>query len=168
MLECYYQKIGNYLLRHPLICRALLLLSKLLPIIMGAGYMGMLAWLCFCRDSRLWQAALMPLLALFAGTWLRQWLNWPRPYEHMEIQPVVKKEKPGLSFPSRHSVSAFAIAWACWQVCPAWGYGMFIAATLVALTRVLLLVHHVRDVLAGALLSLAVGWMFAALCRFFA
>lgn len=154
-----YQKIAQFFLLHPR-CRTVLLYSaKLLPMVMAGIYVCILCVLAWHRDARLWQAALAPAVTFLMGTWLRQWLNWPRPYEHMELQPVSKKKEPGLSFPSRHSVSAFAIALACLRVWPLLGYCMLVGAVLVAVTRVLMLVHHVRDVVAGA----ALAWVIHAL-----
>lgn len=168
MWEAYYQRIGAYFSLHPHASWILIRVSKSVPVAMGTVYLIMLGWLLLHRDIRLWETAGVPALAFFIGTILRKWLNWPRPYEHMDIQPVVVKQKQGLSFPSRHSISAFAIAWACWKVWPMLGWWMFAAAVLVAMTRVLLLVHHVRDVVAGAVLSLAIGYLFDVLCRVFA
>lgn len=155
-----YQRIAGFFSQHPGGSKALAYGAKLLPVVMAGIYVAMLGVLAWHRDARLWTAVLAPALSFGMGTWLRKWLNWPRPYEHMDLQPVSKKKEPGLSFPSRHSVSAFAIALACLSVWPPLGYGMLLGAVLVAVTRVLTLVHHVRDVVAGAALSWLVHMLF--------
>lgn len=155
-----YQKIAEFFSQHPRCSKALLYSAKLLPMAMAGIYVVMLGILTYRGDMRLWRAGLAPAVTLLVGTWIRKWLDWPRPYEHMDLQPVSQKKEPGLSFPSRHSVSAFAIALACWQVWPLLGGWMLVAAVLVAVTRVLMLVHHVWDVVAGAVLAWVIHTLF--------
>ena len=146
-----YQKIAEFFSQHPGGSKALVYGAKLLPVVMAGIYMVMLGVLAWHRDVRLWTAVLAPALSFALGTWLRKWLNWPRPYEHMDLQPVSKKKEPGLSFP---------LAFACLSVWPLLGYWMLLGAVLVAIIRVLMLVHHVRDVVAGAALSWLVHMLF--------
>ena len=62
------------------------------------------------------------------------------------------------SFPSGHAARAFLIAAVASVLAPAWlGIILWIWAPLVSLARVAMGVHYVSDVLAGALLGIAVA-----------
>jgi membrane-associated phospholipid phosphatase len=89
-------------------------------------------------------------------TLMRGLLNRPRPYEVYDFYTVKPKEKSGHSFPSRHCYSALVISTLSWLVSPLVFAALLIAATLIALTRVLLGIHFVRDVVCGA----AIGALF--------
>ncbi len=102
-------------------------------------------------------AALAAAVGYFAVTVLRKLLNRPRPYEVYDFYTVKPKEKSGHSFPSRHCYSAFVISTLSWLVSPAVFAALLIAATLIALTRVLLGIHFVRDVVCGGAFGVVFG-----------
>ncbi|MBR0693121.1 phosphatase PAP2 family protein [Bradyrhizobium lablabi] len=70
------------------------------------------------------------------------------------------------SFPSGHSVTAFALAFAVSAVWPQARVAMLLYAIMIAATRLVLLAHHPSDVVAGALVgtigAMAVRYWFAA------
>ena len=88
---------------------------------------------------------------------LRRVINAPRPYELLEFYEKKPKGKSGRSFPSRHVFSVFVIA----TVLVTWNSTvavlLFAAGALLALLRVALGIHFVRDVVAGALIGAASG-----------
>lgn len=63
------------------------------------------------------------------------------------------------SFPSGHSITAFALAFAVSAVWPQLRMIMFIYAVVIAVSRLVLLAHHPSDVVAGALIGV-IGAMF--------
>ena len=64
------------------------------------------------------------------------------------------------SFPSGHAARAFLIATIAAGLGPSWLAGiLWIWAPLVCLARVLMGVHYVSDVLAGAVLGIVVAWI---------
>ena len=67
--------------------------------------------------------------------------------------------KPYFSFPSAHSVTAFALALGVAVIWPKWRIPMFIYAVAIAASRLVLLAHHPSDVVGGAVLG-----MLGALC----
>ena len=69
------------------------------------------------------------------------------------------------SFPSGHAATAFAAAVAVGLVHPRLRRPLLAAAAVVALSRVYLGVHYVLDVLAGAVLGVAVGIAAASVVR---
>lgn len=61
------------------------------------------------------------------------------------------------SMPSGHATVAFALASSMSWLMPRYRFGFYVIASLVALGRVLVGVHFTSDVLAGALLGIAVS-----------
>jgi membrane-associated phospholipid phosphatase len=70
------------------------------------------------------------------------------------------------SFPSAHSVTAFALAFGVAAIWPRWRIPMFIYAIAIAASRLVMLAHHPSDVVGGAVVglvgALAVRYWFAA------
>lgn len=97
---------------------------------------------------------------------LRQIIAAPRPYELYSFYEECPKrrffrkstpEKGGASFPSRHAYSAFAIGTVLSFVDP-WCILIFgIPAVVMCVCRVLLGIHFIRDVVAGAAIGVVAG-----------
>jgi membrane-associated phospholipid phosphatase len=68
------------------------------------------------------------------------------------------------SFPSGHAITAFSLAAALSFLSPRWSIVAFIAATLIAVSRVIITSHYLGDVIGGAgigiLCTLAVKYFF--------
>jgi len=65
------------------------------------------------------------------------------------------------SFPSNHAVNNFAAAVFFYKLFPKIKWAVFIAAGLVALSRVYIGVHYPSDILGGAIIGSAFGYIFA-------
>jgi len=65
------------------------------------------------------------------------------------------------SFPSNHAVNNFAAAVFFYKLFPKLKWPLFIAASLVALSRVYLGLHYPSDIAGGALIGSAFGYLFA-------
>ncbi len=100
---------------------------------------------------------LVPAVTFLACTFFRKFLNKKRPYEKMDIHPLIVKNKKGQSFPSRHTVSAVIIAMSVFYINKVWGIIMFAVATFVGVLRILAGVHYVKDVLAGIVMGVLFG-----------
>lgn len=87
----------------------------------------------------------------------RSLYNRPRPYQTWAIQPLIKKDSLGKSFPSRHVFSATVIAMLALTLNPWLGGAMLFLAGDLALLRVLGGVHYPSDVLAGYVIGILVG-----------
>ena len=87
----------------------------------------------------------------------RYFFNAKRPYAMYGYEPVVAKEKEGHSMPSRHVFSAFVIACAFAYINPKFSIIYFVVATLIAIHRVLVGVHFIKDVVIGALIGIISG-----------
>jgi undecaprenyl-diphosphatase len=62
------------------------------------------------------------------------------------------------SFPSGHTMSAFAAATSITMFYPSLAAGVFFCAVSIALSRVILGMHFLSDVVAGALIGAALGY----------
>ncbi|MFR2587027.1 MAG: phosphatase PAP2 family protein, partial [Adlercreutzia equolifaciens] len=82
-------------------------------------------------------------------------------YERCAISPLIVRDGAGESFPSRHAFSAFAIAASWFAAAVPVALALLAVAALLAVCRVLGGVHFPRDVIAGALVGVAVGGLAA-------
>lgn len=87
----------------------------------------------------------------------RSLYNRPRPYQTWAIQPLIKKDSLGKSFPSRHVFSATVIAMLALTLNPWLGGAMLFLAGALAFLRVLGGVHYPSDVMAGYAIGILVG-----------
>jgi membrane-associated phospholipid phosphatase len=98
--------------------------------------------------------ALLAPLAIVLNYGIKLIVRRPRPV--LEGLPPLGGAPSSLSFPSAHATSSFAVATAMTRVDPTAAIAFALAATL-ALGRPYLGMHYPSDVLAGALLGVALG-----------
>lgn len=149
----------DWFMARPAARAALRAAGRLLPALVYLPYAALLGGLALRGDARLARAVWVPAAAFALGSLLRAALNRPRPYEVYGLPPLVEKQTRGKSFPSRHLFSAAVIAAAFWWIEPRLGPAMTAVSALLAAVRVLAGVHFIRDVLAGAALGGALGWL---------
>lgn len=107
----------------------------------------------------LWQTLLfgfaieVPLFRL-----LKVSLKRARPYQAMVDFKAVIEAHDQFSFPSGHTTAAFMFAGIIGSYYPDWFGAVYLWASLIGLSRVLLGVHYPGDVAAGALLGSALAW----------
>ena len=65
------------------------------------------------------------------------------------------------SFPSNHALNNFAVAMFFYRLFPNLKWVLFITASLIAISRVYLGLHYPSDILGGAVIGLAFGYIFA-------
>lgn len=87
----------------------------------------------------------------------RKLINAPRPYELLPFYENKPKAKRGQSFPSRHvfSVTVIGVCLMTWSALV--GIGLLVLGAALAVIRVLLGMHFVRDVAAGAAIGTLSG-----------
>lgn len=100
---------------------------------------------------------------VFIGvTLLRKVINRKRPYEALNVTPVISKDTIGQSFPSRHAFSAWLITFN-WLILGAYmpyiSFGVLfiifsVIALIICILRVCFTIHYASDVCAGALIAL--------------
>ena len=93
-------------------------------------------------------------------SFLRKKINAPRPYEEWAIKPLLDRDSPGQSMPSRHVFSATIISMACFHVSLSVGVILLVLSALLGLVRVLGGVHYARDVVVGYICGLVWGMIF--------
>ena len=103
------------------------------------------------------KAALSAALGIALFLWLKKAINRKRP---CAIEPhcwsnLLPPDR--FSFPSGHTITAFAVATPIAAMYPGLAYGLWFCALSVAASRVLLGMHFVSDVIAGSLLGWALG-----------
>ena len=81
-----------------------------------------------------------------------------RPFVHMELATLFY-EPTDSSFPANPAAAAFAAAGAIWLANRRAGAVLFVPAVLWCLTRVYSGVFYPTDILAGALIGLAMAWL---------
>lgn len=135
-------------------------LNFLLTRLCYVAYPLCLFWLALHRDGRGWAALLLPAVSFCAVSVFRSLYNAKRPYELLDIHPLIHKDKKGKSFPSRHVFSVFIIAMTFLWLCPPAGALFLFIGLLLAACRVIGGVHFPRDVFAGALIGVCFGLLY--------
>lgn len=141
-------------------------LDQLMRLITSLGNVGWI-WvaigvglLLFRRTRRMGTAVLLALLAgyLVGNLFLKPIVARARPC-WLEPDVALLISVPGdYSFPSGHSLTAFAAAMSIWYQNRSWGLAALTLAALIAFSRLYLFVHFPSDVLCGILLGLLAAW----------
>lgn len=93
---------------------------------------------------------------LIGNVFLKNIFERSRPFIALNFSPFIAPPS-GFSMPSGHSLSSFIGAVVIYRFNKKWGILAFIIASLIAASRVVLLVHFPSDVILGALLGIIIG-----------
>ena len=147
-MEKFYQNNLSYIRQHHLdkIC---VVIAKITPYLTAALYALTLLILFINHSSKLLLTIIKPLSSFLIVTLIRKLYNRPRPCMTFNIEPLE-------SFPSRHTVSAFAIAFALLNINIHLGIIALFIACIVGLSRIICAVHFISDVLCGFLIALII------------
>lgn len=155
-MELFYQNMLSRIRTYPLLEKIIINLAKYLPYIMFITYPLLIIYCYLTKQELLLVTILKPLSAFLLVTIIRKIINRKRPYEAMNIKPL-RGHKQGESFPSRHSVSAMAIALAAYTIyCPL-GIILLIIASIICLSRILCGVHYFSDVITAIIIALLIN-----------
>lgn len=152
-----YEVWTRPLRRHPSLTKALLCINKVLTLLVYLAYPLLLLALLLQKDARLATVFLTPAISFVLVSVFRDRVNMPRPYEQLDIRPLIHKDTRGHSFPSRHVFSSAVISCAFLYTVPCLGAIGLLITVWLAVMRVLGGVHFPRDVVVGALTGLAAG-----------
>lgn len=154
-----YEAWTRPLRQHPYLTKAVLCINNVLTALVYIAYPLLLLVLLFQNHARFLSVFLTPAISFVLVSFFRSRVNAPRPYEKLDIQPLIHKDTHGHSFPSRHVFSSAVISCAFLFVSPAFGAIFLIITALLAVIRVLGGVHFPRDVIAGFCIGLLSGWI---------
>jgi undecaprenyl-diphosphatase len=139
-------------------CRVIKMISAT-----GDGYvyliMGLLLWAFEPSDGALflYTGLLAYAMELPLYLMLKQLFRRQRPADVLNALNVQVKPLDKFSLPSGHSAAAFLMATLVFHFYPVSGVIAYMWAGLIALSRVLLGVHYPGDILAGAVLGIAIS-----------
>lgn len=159
MTKEQYEALSRPFRGRPLAVKGLKVANRCLTLSCYLLYPSQLLWALVTGDPRLLRLVLVPAVSFGVVSVFRRLRNSPRPYEALDIVPLIPRNKHGESFPSRHVFSVFLIAMTWGWICPPVGWLLGAVGVLLAFTRVVAGIHFPRDVVAGALLGILCGWV---------
>ena len=131
--------------------------DRVLTAVTYLGYRLLVAFRWWNEGCIPWQVLWVPASWLILVSLVRALLNRPRPYERLDIEPLIAKDTKGRSMPSRHAFSVWMITLTAWWVLPPVGAVFTAVAVAVCAVRVVGGVHDEWDVAVGALIGIAAG-----------
>lgn len=158
--EEQYSKIKSFITAKKSRLYILKFIYKILPIFVFIAYPTLLVYLIVTHDNRLLECITVPLGVFVTVTLIRKFINFNRPYEKLDIEPLIHKSTKGKSFPSRHTASAAVIAMTIFYINIPLGAVFLAVALLIGLSRICAGVHFPKDVAAGYLYSVILSVLF--------
>ncbi len=158
----WYDHIAGKIKNNPLFLRLLRAFNRFMTVVMPIVYLTLLAttYLQEGLGKQVWIYLFVPASGFVILTLLRKKINAPRPYEVWGIVPLLDRDSPGQSMPSRHVFSATIISTAYLHATLSVGLILLILSAILGLVRVLGGVHYPKDVLVGYACGLVWGVIF--------
>ena len=152
----WYDHIAGKIKNNPLFLRLLSVFNRLMTVVMPIVYLTLLVatYLQEGLGKQVLMYVFVPASGFVILSLLRKKLNAPRPYEVWEIVPLLDRDSPGQSMPSRHVFSATIISMACLHASLIVGFILLILSVFLGLVRVLGGVHYPKDVVVGYICGL--------------
>ena len=158
----WYNHIAGKIENKPFLLRLLRTFNRLMTVVMPIVYLTLLAT-TYLQEGLGEQVCIylfVPASGFVILPLLRKKINAPRPYEEWDIKPLLDRDSPGQSMPSRHVFSATIISMACLHASLSVGVILLVLSALLGLVRVLGGVHFPKDVVVGYICGLAWGVIF--------
>ena len=136
--------------------------NQFMTVIMPIVYLAMLATTYFQEGlgKQVVIYVFVPASGFVILSLLRKKINAPRPYEEWDIKPLLDRDSPGQSMPSRHVFSATIISMVCLHASLTIGMAFLTLSAFLGLVRVLGGVHYPKDVVVGYICALVWGVIF--------
>ena len=158
----WYDHIAGIIKNKPFLLSLLRAFNRFMTVAMPIVYLTLLVitHLQEGLGKQVWMYVFVPASGFVILSLLRKKLNAPRPYEVWEIVPLLDRDSPGQSMPSRHVFSATIISMACLHASLSVGVILLVLSALLGLVRVLGGVHYPKDVVVGYICGLVWGVLF--------
>ena len=158
----WYDHIAGNIENRPFLLSLLRTFNRFMTVVMPMIYLTLLAttYLQQGLGKQVWIYLFIPASGFVILSLLRKKINAPRPYEEWGIKPLLDRDSPGQSMPSRHVFSATIISMACLHASLIVGFILLILSIFLGLVRVLGGVHFPKDVVVGYMCALVWGVLF--------
>ena len=158
----WYDHIASKIENKPIFLRLLRTFNRFMTVVMPMIYLTLLAttYLQQGLGKQVLIYVFVPASGFVILSFLRKKINAPRPYEEWDIKPLLDRDSPGQSMPSRHVFSATIISMACLHASLTMGMICLTLSALLGLVRVLGGVHYPKDVVVGYICALVWGVIF--------
>ena len=158
----WYDHIAGKIENRPIFLRLLRAFNRFMTVVMPIVYLTLLTTIYFREGfgKQVLTYVFVPASGFVILSLLRKKINAPRPYEVWEIIPLLDRDSPGQSMPSRHVFSATIISMACLHASLSVGVILLILSVFLGLVRVLGGVHYPKDVVVGYICGLVWGVLF--------
>lgn len=158
----WYNHIAANIENKPFFLRLLRTFNRFMTVVMPMIYLTLLA-ITYLQQGLGKQVGIylfIPATGFVILSLLRKKINAPRPYEEWDIKPLLDRDSPGQSMPSRHVFSATIISTACLHASLTMGMICLTLSAFLGLVRVLGGVHFPKDVVVGYICGLVWGVLF--------
>ena len=158
----WYGYIAGNIKNKPFLLRLLRSFNRFMTVVMPIVYLTLLATTYFQEGlgKQVLIYVFIPASGFVILSFLRKKINAPRPYEKWDIKPLLDRDSPGQSMPSRHVFSATIISMACLHASLTIGMACLTLSAFLGLVRVLGGVHYPKDVVVGYACGLVWGVIF--------
>ena len=158
----WYDHIAGKIENRPIFLRLLRAFNRFMTVVMPIVYLTLLTTIYFREGfgKQVLIYVFIPASGFVILSLLRKKINAPRPYEVWEIIPLLDRDSPGQSMPSRHVFSATIISMACLHASLSVGFILLVLSAFLGLVRVLGGVHYPKDVVVGYICALVWGVIF--------
>ncbi len=158
----WYDHMAANIENKPFLLSLLRSFNRFMTVVMPMIYLTLLAttYLQQGLGKQVLMYVFIPASGFVILSLLRKKINAPRPYEEWDIKPLLDRDSPGQSMPSRHVFSATIISMACLHASLSVGVILLILSAILGLVRVLGGVHFPKDVVVGYICALVWGVIF--------
>ena len=158
----WYDHIAGNIKNKPFLLSLLRTFNRFMTVVMPIVYLTLLAIIYLQQGfgKQILMYVFIPASGFVILSFLRKKINAPRPYEGWDINPLLDRDSPGQSMPSRHVFSATIISMACLHASLSVGVILLVFSALLGLVRVLGGVHFPKDVVVGYICGLVWGVIF--------
>ena len=158
----WYAHIAANIKNKPFLLSLLRTFNRFMTVVVPIVYLTLLTTIYFREGfgKQVLMYVFIPASGFVILSFLRKKINAPRPYEEWDIKPLLDRDSPGQSMPSRHVFSATIISMACFHASLSVGVILLVLSAFLGLVRVLGGVHYPKDVVVGYICALVWGVIF--------